>query len=1090
MIIKKIFKLSLLSFILFLGVWALQAQESKDDFILQILKNEININAELFHKKADPLYLLSYRIDETETYEISSQFGNLMQSDFHKKRLLTIQVRIGESELNNYLFKDINKERLVVLPIENEKEVLQNLIKIETEKAYNEALDEYRKTIVEASFRTGDYHPQKSAIIFENYYEAPNEKRPLDWILWQKKIRSYSMNFNPEAEIITGRAEFLYQKRREYFVSSEGNSVVQNRDLTQLRILAYGQAEDGMELPVTKTWYCFQPEELPADDLILQESIKIKNLLLSLRDAPIADAYSGPVLLSPEVAAQYCQQFITPCLKSSPSGSSFFVKRENRIADSLYSIWVDPTLKYYKDAPLIGGYIFDEEGIRGDKTLLIEKGYSEKQLTTRTPFEGNIQPCGHARALEGFTPSAQPSNLFFSSTQSYSDEELKLKLREVAVRQGKEFGYLLVNFETNPNKESGNTVIAYRIFTDGRPDQLVRGLDWMTTPLSSLSQISASGNNEKVVSDIVETESGNLPISYCVPSLLIQNLDLTAIDNEHLLPPIIKRPFHDDNEFTDFDKIVFKILKEEIKNNLISLHINQLKKAYHFSHLISDAQIMGVSATCGQIIFSYEKPVRKCLTEVQIGNNENNNRNYLPNPKYKMEDEASMTTDNQFSGIRDCIWRTTNTAFQNAEKAYQQKIQFTNNHSHENPILKDQTRMDNREHLALTGNENISLSSIENAVRELSRIFIQYKHIINSRVEAYRFNSSILFLNSEGTKYQQPLTVTFLTVYAESSWDKKSSISDYKTFYFTSESALSDIDKMKSEIIDMIQRLDEKQHAITIQESYIGPVLFIDEAVADLFGAAFIEGRESLLSYRHITEKDGELIEQRNPLNQLIGKRIISTSLSIASNDTLDEFEGTSLIGKYQIDAEGVIPQNNIQLIHNGELKNLLSNRTECENNKESNGHQRFAISEEGVVPSQCAGILTMRGNSTISFKKMEKKLISCAQKEGKEYAYIVIKINSSPYPTLSEDETIASIYRINIKTKETEWVKDAHLSKISIQNFENVEAISTEMGAYNQMISGQSRWEIEGSEEFPLHGVPTSFILPRGIILQNIKIW
>ena len=84
------------------GLMASYAQNSQQDELAKILKNEIDRGMALFQKADIPVYLISYRVDETETYSITTSFGTLAASNSYKDRVLTVQVRVGDKTLDNF----------------------------------------------------------------------------------------------------------------------------------------------------------------------------------------------------------------------------------------------------------------------------------------------------------------------------------------------------------------------------------------------------------------------------------------------------------------------------------------------------------------------------------------------------------------------------------------------------------------------------------------------------------------------------------------------------------------------------------------------------------------------------------------------------------------------------------------------------------------------------------------------------------------------------------------------------------------------------------------------------------------------------
>src|SRR4029079_365137 len=120
------------------------------------------------------------------------------------------------------------------------------------------------------------------------------------------------------------------------------------------------------------------------------------------------------------------------------------------------------------------------------------------------------------------------------STKSVSFEQLMTMLREEAKRQGKPFGLLFDNIEggfTNTQRGAANAFnvlpnVVYRVYTDGRPPELVRGVDLIGTPLAAFGKILASRDKPEVFNGICGAESGGVPVSASSPALLVGEVEV------------------------------------------------------------------------------------------------------------------------------------------------------------------------------------------------------------------------------------------------------------------------------------------------------------------------------------------------------------------------------------------------------------------------------------------------------------------------------------------------------------------------------------------------------------------------------------
>jgi len=89
-------------------------------------------------------------------------------------------------------------------------------------------------------------------------------------------------------------------------------------------------------------------------------------------------------------------------------------------------------------------------------------------------------------------------------------------------------------------------VLVYRVWPDGRPDELVRGADIVGTPLASFARILATSDSYEVFNGYCGAESGSLPVAAVAPSLLVSEIEIQkqqkSLDRPPFLPPPSEEP--------------------------------------------------------------------------------------------------------------------------------------------------------------------------------------------------------------------------------------------------------------------------------------------------------------------------------------------------------------------------------------------------------------------------------------------------------------------------------------------------------------------------------------------------------------------
>ena len=88
-------------------------------------------------------------------------------------------------------------------------------------------------------------------------------------------------------------------------------------------------------------------------------------------------------------------------------------------------------------------------------------------------------------------------------------------------------------------------LVVYKVFPDGRPDEIVRGVNIVGTPLVSLAKIVATGDKTEIFNGYCGAESGSVPVSAASPAMLISEMEFAKKETSTDKPPILPPPAHD-----------------------------------------------------------------------------------------------------------------------------------------------------------------------------------------------------------------------------------------------------------------------------------------------------------------------------------------------------------------------------------------------------------------------------------------------------------------------------------------------------------------------------------------------------------------
>ena len=513
------------------------------DFLSKTLNDELNCHFSSLQKQDKPPYFMAYRLTDIQSYGLGASFGSLIADEYNHKRMLSAEIRIGNYEFDNtHPINDMGMgygfmgNSMQQLPIEDSLLPIRNSIRECTDGAYKASLEQYEELLLvkdTLKIKFNDFSTEPKSNYFEPVVAAI--KPGAEWKEYLKKITAL---FNQQSYILEARAMLSASTIRNYFVSTEGTSVVQNSFITDLSIAVIFNCEDGNMAPYVKTYQVRTPDQLPTEKQLMDDMAEVKQIIEKLRKAPKAESYSGPAILSAKVSGVFFHEIFGHRveghrLRQQTDAHTFKSQLGEKILPEAISITFDPTVAEFKGVPLYGNYKYDDEGIAARKVEVVKNGTFLSYLMSRQPVEGISNSNGHGRCEPGMAPVSRQSNLFVTSKTYIPEEDLHEKLRKMCKKQKKEYGYLfeeVIGGFTRADRMSINAfniipIVVYRVYTDGRPDEMVRGVSLIGTPLTMFSEIEACGGKQAVFNGYCGAESGSVPTSTIAPSLLVNKIE-------------------------------------------------------------------------------------------------------------------------------------------------------------------------------------------------------------------------------------------------------------------------------------------------------------------------------------------------------------------------------------------------------------------------------------------------------------------------------------------------------------------------------------------------------------------------------------
>ncbi|MBN2166984.1 MAG: TldD/PmbA family protein [Marinilabiliaceae bacterium] len=531
-----------------------------DDEFYEVLDNEIKREFAALQKVDSNLYFLEYRIESAKAYYINASFGYITNCFENKNAHCTIAMRYGNHEFDNtHLIKGEQQKtftRSFLLPV-NSNEGIQQQLWRNVSQLYEQVKSDYTQLKNKLKAQQKDIHNDFSKETTYNYFE------PLDDIefsqaeqqKWKNRLEKYSEPFKESDKITVGNTGLVYWFKRMYYLNSDGSRIVQNSRNTSFSINGSIKSDDGNDTPFYKNFIAQSINDLPNDEALMEASVMVKDMLLKLNEAPVADPYAGPVIMAPEAAGVFFHEIFGHRLeghrlKDENDGNTFKTMLNKNVLPKSFSIYFDPTIQFFNDTFLNGYYLYDDEGVKARRVDIVENGTLKTFLMNRTPVPGLSQSNGHGRASAGRSTVSRQSNMFIESNKPVLEDKLKSIMLKECKKQKKDYGYYVKSVSggfTNggrytPNAFNVTPTEVYRVYVDGRPDELVRGVNFIGTPLAMFSEIAAAGNTKDIFNGFCGAESGWVPVATVSPSIYIKKVETQRKALKFAQPIILPAP--------------------------------------------------------------------------------------------------------------------------------------------------------------------------------------------------------------------------------------------------------------------------------------------------------------------------------------------------------------------------------------------------------------------------------------------------------------------------------------------------------------------------------------------------------------------
>jgi len=531
--------------------------------------------ARLRQKGYEAPYFIAYAVRDYQQRSVGSRFGAPVDKSSSHNRQAWAEVRVGD-----YQFDNTSSDRELQFdvcdadawdppteaPLDDDPEALRGTLWLLTDAKYKKALGAYAK---KRGKRATTISEDESLPSFSREPAARHVDATTPFV-WdeqslQARATKASALFKQYPDLFEGAIKVSGDRVTRWFVNSEGTAVQTERTIYAVHLSAATRAKDGMLLEHEKDFYGRALDELPDDKTLADTIAQLATELRALREAKMIDPYTGPAILMEEAAGVFFHETVGHRLEGErqndeKEGRTFKGQVGRHVLPDFLSVIDDPTVRNAGDkkVALNGWYTYDDEGVAGRKVTLIDNGVLRDYLKSRTPITGSLRSNGHGRAEGTADPMGRMANLFLRSTKKVPVAKLKEMLLEEVRKQGKPFGLIIRDITGGSTNTSnfgyqafkGQPRLVYRVDAKTGAETLVRGVEMVGTPLTTVSRIVATSDTEGVFNGFCGAESGFVPVSTVAPAVLMSEIELQRTQKANERPPLLPPPWSDNPSIT------------------------------------------------------------------------------------------------------------------------------------------------------------------------------------------------------------------------------------------------------------------------------------------------------------------------------------------------------------------------------------------------------------------------------------------------------------------------------------------------------------------------------------------------------------
>lgn len=494
-----------------------------------------------------------------------------------------------------------------------------------------------------------------------------------------------------------------------------------------------------------------------------------------------------------------------------------------------------------------------------------------------------------------------------------------------------------------------------------------------------------------------------------------------------------------------------------------TLQLNSFDKPYFVEYDCGDTEQISISANMGGLLASTRSHFRIPRMEVRVGDYKFDNTNSIFSGFPRI---GVLAIDDDYMALRTSWWLATDVMYKAATDQMSRKRNAlreigepdkTPDFSPAQPVqlLEKVTRLD------------LDQKHWEDVMRKASLRFTNHPALLSSAVGLRVIASTYRLVNSEGSIVRIPQSLNAISIGAQAQAADGSKVWNHVSFVLGSTAQFPD-EKSLSASVEAVSSETEAMAKAQIADDYSGPVLFEQEAAAQMIASALADATRL---HRKPLAPPGSNAPQmlESVWASKLGAKVVPDWMSITDDPSVEQAHGVALVGAYSVDDEGVKAQK-VSIVEKGVLKGFLTSREPVRDVNASNGHGRLPAgygSQEGVIGNLFVEIQNATPEANMKAKLMEK-----VKAAGLQYGLVIRRIDFPSSASMDELQSMARqlqkngysrtlssptlVYRVYADGRE-ELVRGLRFKDFSAKDLRDIDAASDRPYVLNYINNGSA---------------------------------